>query len=991
MINRRSGQNKGCRRSDGFALVIALVLMAFLLTLLVCLGTVGRIELNRAIAQRQVALARQQAFYALGLALGQLQDSAGPDRRATARAEILGPSGVVDPFWTGVWDYTGDRPEVHWLVTTDPESESRPHPCEPPGPYVRMVGEQAVGADPRSWVEVPLISIKAPDASGEQVEIGRIGWWTGDEGVKASIQSLDTVQYLGLTDQESQQLRQIANPGASWRKWFSVDSMIWKLSEGEWLDLLCTEQVTSRFDEDTQADFAARFHDLTLVSYGLLTNPMDGGLKLNLLSPEVSDGGGLFDDVFSTGKALSVWRDYPQPDAEGIVAMRPIDQGTYDLLEWGEPYVQVAPVMSECALYLSVFHYNFSGRVGPAMRYYIDAEFWNPYTFDLQLVENGDRRALTVELFGLPEIQVKNLSNGMAIGPFSVDDSFRADGLSNTASWMEFGAPTGRPSRGKSVVLGAGEVYQLQEPDPLVQPRGLIKYADQFLAVEDEHSILVSGSPPKPDSGIDFVVTQGFEPSGNQVFRVSGVPYDVFHFPFFPPLSSSSPPYIIHSTKVNVAEMYVMAFHYGIGLSKSWRMGADWLWSFDFRRPSIDYRDGWIDANGERRSMSDLIRMANSNPVLVSSNLSELFPGNEVLFDRAPRSSGWNEYGDVRLYDLPVGEPVSIADFRILPFKGYPPLSLGSNYAAACDLNLAFDRYCLISNPIERASLWSGRICDDGLLNSRLHFDLTHHAGSRSGWNEWSGPEAGEFFVFRGAFNWNSTSIAAWYVHLIQAFDGDRGWQYTDAVGEVRNGVSASMIFRHTRGARHRQEPICDLDLPGLEDDAIRFASFRQGARFLHRPMRSFDQIRAEEDPLYRLATAIVNELKGRGEPFPALSALLNDGLLQRAIDASGLNDGWLDHAVGSVRQGDLVALLGLAPTTRSDTFVIRTMGQVINPSTGAIEGEARLEAHVQRTIEFVDESRLPNARLGQIDHGAADARRFKIVSLRWLNNPDAI
>jgi hypothetical protein len=99
---------------DGFALVIALSLMAFVLLLLLSITTLVQVETQSAeIASAQVE-AEQAALLGLQMALGELQKAAGPDQRVTATAEILNDSnslytpGGTTPkegqgSWSGVW------------------------------------------------------------------------------------------------------------------------------------------------------------------------------------------------------------------------------------------------------------------------------------------------------------------------------------------------------------------------------------------------------------------------------------------------------------------------------------------------------------------------------------------------------------------------------------------------------------------------------------------------------------------------------------------------------------------------------------------------------------------------------------------------------------------------------------------------------------------------------------------------------------------------
>ena len=79
----------------GFALLITITLLAFLVLLLVSLAALTRVETQVAGNSQQFAQARQNALMALNIALGQLQKAAGPDQRVTATADLAGGSGGV--------------------------------------------------------------------------------------------------------------------------------------------------------------------------------------------------------------------------------------------------------------------------------------------------------------------------------------------------------------------------------------------------------------------------------------------------------------------------------------------------------------------------------------------------------------------------------------------------------------------------------------------------------------------------------------------------------------------------------------------------------------------------------------------------------------------------------------------------------------------------------------------------------------------------------
>jgi hypothetical protein len=68
----------------------------------------------------------------------------------------------------------------------------------------------------------------------------------------------------------------------------------------------------------------------------------------------------------------------------------------------------------------------------------------------------------------------------------------------------------------------------------------------------------------------------------------------------------------------------------------------------------------------------------------------------------------------------------------------------------------------------------------------------------------------------------------------------------------------------------------------------------------------------------------------------------------------------------------------------RSDTFRIRTYGEVLDPVTGESEGKAWLEAIVQRTpVPVVARSGSPD----EPETVSSDlGRRYRIVKVNWLD-----
>jgi len=106
------------RPKRGFALLITITLLAFLVLLLVSLASLTRVETQVANNNQQLAQARQNALMALNIAIGQLQKYAGPDQRTTARADLENGAGKANGMWTGAYgsavkaDYSGTPVDI---------------------------------------------------------------------------------------------------------------------------------------------------------------------------------------------------------------------------------------------------------------------------------------------------------------------------------------------------------------------------------------------------------------------------------------------------------------------------------------------------------------------------------------------------------------------------------------------------------------------------------------------------------------------------------------------------------------------------------------------------------------------------------------------------------------------------------------------------------------------------------------------------------------
>jgi hypothetical protein len=256
-----------------------------------------------------------------------------------------------------------------------------------------------------------------------------------------------------------------------------------------------------------------------------------------------------------------------------------------------------------------------------------------------------------------------------------------------------------------------------------------------------------------------------------------------------------------------------------------------------------------------------------------------------------------------------------------------------------------------------------------------------------------------KYLLIDGAFNVNSTSVAAWTALLSSIRDQD-----------LVTASGSTKAFNHAFGTLGHA---ASTATSGTEGDW-------SGLRDL------------SESEMKGLASAIVTEVKARG-PFLSLADFVNRrpnagensqqalGALQAAINLAGLNDdkgsgnrgvesgafaGLAGRAAidkepkaarsvgstGYLSQGSLLTAIGAQIAVRSDTFTIRAYGDARN-SSDKVVARAWCEAVIQRVPEYLDASDAPEAQNGWptpaktlTPLNVAFGRRMELRSFRWLN-----
>jgi hypothetical protein len=307
------------RSQNGFALVVALSLMAFVVLLLLSLTSLVRVSTEVSARQVDVLLARQNALLSMQVALGKLQQYTGPDQRVTALSGSLeggttSEVGSIQPgsqHWVGVWDSDPDSSsygiqlgqenavQAEWLIskgdelnplTNDPVAASGVTidgliPRANAESYALLLGpgdlrdsnQTSVLPNVNDFVVAPTLPIE---------DVGSFAYWVSDEGQKAKIiADLHEEEYTQMTDEEISH-RKIAAPQRS-----GVEAIAGLSAFGGNGDVLNSDiKKLNSFDDAALISLdptllntiKTNYHALSLSSKGVLTDVKNGGLKKDL-------------------------------------------------------------------------------------------------------------------------------------------------------------------------------------------------------------------------------------------------------------------------------------------------------------------------------------------------------------------------------------------------------------------------------------------------------------------------------------------------------------------------------------------------------------------------------------------------------------------------------------------------------------------------------------------------------------------------------------
>ena len=1006
----------------GFALVVALSMMAFVLLLLLSVTTLVQVE--RAAAQHQLHTlrARENARLALLLAIGQLQQHAGHDARVSARAEILG-DGNYDPatrFWTGIWDTSDPSAEPNWLV-----SGSHTPLGNQPDDLIQLVGPGSAGNDISQYVAAPAVEVL--NAQGRVC--AKIAWWVSDEGVKASVggpplNARPEPNYLAAPATEN--LERLLASSQGLEALFPAYQRNISANPDHLARVCSLSQLLSLKDftpDSTRFHGEAPFHAVAPISLGVLASVLpnhQGGLLRDLsLYPELLPAG--FDTYLELAEANAQQLESAENAVDHIRLHSPL-RGLDNIgpLRDGQIATPVTPILSNIMMAFSI-HLNTPSDKRLYLRMRFFCELWNPFTSTLRMLDgDGNPLDLELEIDGLPTVQVSK-AGGTAHNHASIDlqslvgyaandpDSPMVITLKNdsTEDWL--------PGRSKNWTgVNADEQagrspYQSTATDSKQWNRnnrtlGGARGIDTQVDLPGNSAHRLESSEPT-SLRIRLFATNPTRGQRTLLSDLDGITYE--------PISTTPRPATSKSANFGY-HIILRGPHLSRDAPDAFR--GLWLKHHDHRNPQPTFYRNWnLDFDPLAETGSAYVPVKDGTSALASPLPEAIYGGNvngtihfpifRRLWDRsAPHLH--KLWQDAPLFELPRQRPLALAALQHLYFHNERPFQVGNSWGADGAINsLAwFDHYYFsgFSRKDDPARYDPTRsLPNPGMIT----YDFTHPAASLTHWQSSaaSDPAAARQpatqLMIANRFNLNSTSVAAWKAVLGSLRMHD--WNYLDYpknTSDLSDLTTAQATqarffsrFSHSQAETYQTPPTPQT----IAAETV------APATFYRRGTRHFD---AEQ--IDALARQIVERLKACAQPFLSIEDFLSAApnseasLMEQAIATVFTRNGrqqW-DHSwetnhtrgdpaelididylsPGFLTQADIMTAIGPMLSPRSDTFKIRARGICFSP-TGEELGSATLEATLQRCPT----QSHPTASTGPTQ------RTFKRLATRWLSTAE--
>jgi len=994
-------------RTGGFALLITITLLSFVVLLLVGLATYTRIETAISSNTQKQAQARQNALLALDVALGQLQKHAGPDQRVTATSASFG-GGTGTNRYTGIWDATtsGTAPTT-WLVSGN---ETNALAIKPTTSLNATNAAELVGLKTSALandVRAPLVPITTVGVPGQATTatIGRYAWWVGDQGVKAPIAVPDksgSVTYSPWTD--SERIRQQISLGAP-----ASDTTAATIFDGQsstnttLVSRLPTTNQLAFLNKSTTgtlglAGLQARFHDWSSNNFNVLANTSSNsaGLRQDLsLDPSL------------LGTAAQAWLDYTTymeaPADAATSAFPPTPDITASSMRRRYVMQPGPPAISPV---LSFFLLSFNVRTLPTDKNNPSAtpqpvqvrargafSLWNPYSSALVPEE------LQLEITGLPAtLRLDNQTTPDDSQSIPFSSLFENNGAIRIRLPWSTDTASGSSAADQRFSWLPGRTYSWTIKEDLTDSTPSANGFDSELNSQNIESVSGAGIQRTiPDliiDGSDQCHLELLSTSQLKINLVAVRPSGNVSIASF-----TSPEFEAFTTTARNLGSFTYSPSFVFRLAENENGPGAWLASSDLREPSLPASAYVFGTDGS---------VLGGNPALYENTKQISAP--ERLLDRDVASITYNE--DVPVFELPRLPLLSLGMLQHLAVDVARPFSIGNSWGAATTINSIpsgqlFDQFFFsgLVSGVNPTGLGSTLV----LPNPLLRVSPRISTGAATTVNDLRSPidaRSSKYLLQGGAFNLNSTSIAAWasVLRTVRFTTAATAFKYLEAAattgtasasGETALAVQSTdaHFFRFSQSAQETYKAEAGQSAGGSTGiTPPKTELFRQGMVTLSS---------AQVQNLATKITAAIRVHQSSSGPFRTLEEFLSPSanattsLLEQAIADAGINvdsDGNpIEFSSQFLTQGDIMTALAPVLFPRSDTFVIRTYGEAVNPATGVTEGKAWCEATVQRIPEYFDSSEdatvAPADLTKELNQNLG--RRFKVVSFRWLTRSD--
>jgi hypothetical protein len=1069
-----------CRNQRGFALLITITLLAFLVLLLVSLASLTRVETQVASNNQQISQARQNALVGLNLAIGRLQQLAGPDQRVTGTADIFSAPNVVlrddsKRNWTGVWQssYLVDpasatfQANLGWLVSglgnKNADGSFKTGTSMLTGAVAASSAETKlvtlvdVGSTDTSVVanrvqveSEPIKSATVPGLSGTQT-IGNYAYWVGDEGVKARVNLVDPYASAAAGTDAYNNARVVAQRNAIERVATSangdtggvLDTTVYPANHADLTKIMGLQQLVM-LNGGAQATtlspaLKARFHDLTAHSVSLLTDVARGGLKRDLTAWLRSSPAGatetddtlIYDPSSTTGDpnsglnttGLPKWgmiRTYWNTKADGSprAAIAQADNRN-----------GLSPVLTYCDI---GFDASISATDELIIHVYPVFVVWNPTNVPI------------------------NSQSGFEVAVGFDNASLAWTSSGSTLYTLAMGTPPG------------GGFWRFSIPASTVIPAG----ASLVFRVNSD-AAYAAGANPLVNTGVNtgasLTISTGVALTPAQ--RASGVTISTFPSPkAYITLRDASVAWSEPANKVQTilpGALHTIQYapsDFGAQTAQTTTSSISLQPRFNFiyyarmTRENISFMAPWIAQQNPR-----------AGAALVISDLET--PTNNPMyggFRRAPRfnsSFGGAEAAAGPRVDTGTTINLQLAHFpqtgdtlfslaqlqhaNLSLLHSYPAYPVGNSLASAL---IAFDATSVASSHnsgnvadqfhslydisyVLNRELWdryyfstvpdtltTANIDDPvfTLPNARIKIDRSNGSpalASLSGADAFR--QASAHLSVEAGFNVNSASYQAWRALLAS---------HRDLVVDASNRHLINRRGRYDSAALKNdlwggQRILTDAQIDRLAWNIVQQIK-RRGpsvslADFVNRRLINVSSDISAYKGVIQAAidTCDTETSTGGGPPLAPINtdavgignriapttgrSMLSDSTNRVSASPGGQYNAQrfsagptaqmpyssrVAYAPGYLTQADVLGVIGPRLTARSDTFVIRAYGDVLNPVTGELVGKAWCEAVVQRTPEYVAPSTTQKPWDTAAGENATFGRRFKIVSFRWLS-----